>query len=428
MSRPVQVSSFKMLQNIFYLQIFSENSHIQLLLPFLGKFYFQKIITAIALFFLFLDKKRFGHVLKSFGAPHGKVMLFLFLWMVLSIPFSIYPGLSFRFITENFWKVIASFLIVVAYTGTRKDFERLVWTYIAAIGVLCVATLFFLESGEERTSISEGIYDPNDTALQFLMALPFLAWTFFSTKGFWKLLTGAIAIMLLAAIIATQSRGAFVGLIVTLLVIVYQMRHSIRYGWLKAALVAGVLAALVVFYGSTEYTERIATLFNPSEDYNLTSSTGRIELWKRGLDMMFNNPLFGVGIYTFLSADGMLYADAGSRWNAAHNSFIQLGAELGLPGIIAFLILIIGIMVRLKRVDNGSGKKFEFASVYSKALLASFVAYLAAGFFLSAAYITPLYFLFGMSFAFLRLEGATVKAPTVVRKPAFAGIKGAKLK
>ena len=31
----------------------------------------------------------------------------------------------------------------------------------------------------------------------------------------------------------------------------------------------------------------------------------------------------------------------GLKWNAAHNSFVEIGAELGIPGLLVFLALLI---------------------------------------------------------------------------------------
>ena len=74
---------------------------------------------------------------------------------------------------------------------------------------------------------------------------------------------------------------------------------------------------------------------------------------------MLANPLFGVGPEQFPAAEGTLSPFAerqqfgiGVRWNAAHNSFIQIGAELGLPGLALFIAIIASAFAALRRAGR----------------------------------------------------------------------------
>ena len=71
---------------------------------------------------------------------------------------------------------------------------------------------------------------------------------------------------------------------------------------------------------------------------------------------MMANPLLGVGPGNFQTAEGTLSPLAerqqygvGVRWNAAHNSFVQIGAELGFPGLALFVAVIVSAFVALRR-------------------------------------------------------------------------------
>jgi O-antigen ligase len=86
-----------------------------------------------------------------------------------------------------------------------------------------------------------------------------------------------------------------------------------------------------------------SVLWYPSgrNDSAMFSITTRLELWKAGLRMMWTDPLFGVGLGRFydLSPD---YASATLQviWRPrenAHNYFIQVLAELGIPGLALFV-------------------------------------------------------------------------------------------
>src|SRR4029077_16062919 len=106
----------------------------------------------------------------------------------------------------------------------------------------------------------------------------------------------------------------------------------------RRVLVTAVVAAIVVGTASSQYWEQMGTIVSDT-DYNRTEESGRMQIWARGLGYMLENPLFGVGPNNFQTAEGTLspYAErqqfgVGVRWNAAHNSYIQVGAELGVVG------------------------------------------------------------------------------------------------
>src|SRR5437867_11698596 len=66
----------------------------------------------------------------------------------------------------------------------------------------------------------------------------------------------------------------------------------------KRIAAVSLLAILLVALASDRYFARIQTILNPSADYNWRgkSKTGRMEVWKRGIDYMMTNPVLGVGV------------------------------------------------------------------------------------------------------------------------------------
>src|SRR2546422_9855684 len=98
------------------------------------------------------------------------------------------------------------------------------------------------------------------------------------------------------------------------------------------------------------------TTVRPDRDYNTTSETGRLKIWERGLNYMAGRPVLGVGAGNFPVAEGTISPLArlqergiGVRWGAAHNSFLQVGAELGIPGLLLFIGLIATTFMSLRR-------------------------------------------------------------------------------
>ena len=119
---------------------------------------------------------------------------------------------------------------------------------------------------------------------------------------------------------------------------------------------------------SDQYWDQMSTIMSDA-DYNRTDESGRMQIWRRGIGYMLQNPILGVGPNNFQTAEGMLSPFAerqqfgvGVRWNAAHNSFVQVGAELGIPGLILFLAIIATAFRSLRR----SGRRASAAVAHGR--------------------------------------------------------------
>src|SRR5690606_24820523 len=92
-------------------------------------------------------------------------------------------------------------------------------------------------------------------------------------------------------------------------------------------------------YAPPVYFERLSTI---THYQNEGSAMGRITAWKAGTRMALDNPVTGVGAGHFAVSFGTRYRPPeaeGMPWLTAHSSYFLVLGELGLPGIIAFLIL-----------------------------------------------------------------------------------------
>jgi O-antigen ligase len=140
-------------------------------------------------------------------------------------------------------------------------------------------------------------------------------------------------------------------------------------------------------------------------DYNRTAETGRLQIWTRGIGYMLDHPLLGVGPGNFQRAEGTLSPFAhrqqygvGVLWSAPHNTFVQVGAELGIPGLALFVAMIGSaflLLARLGRRQRGAHRDRDAA--LTQALTASLLAFVVGAFFLSFAYSEMLYTLLALA-------------------------------
>jgi O-antigen ligase len=386
------------------ISIFSDISKIQRIFPFLASIGFQKVMLLIPVIGLALSPQLLQNIKKGFSSPQGKTLLFLSAWIMLSAPFSIYPGGCFAYVTDSLWKDIVLICLILAYGTSRKSIDNMVWAFLLAVSVF--SAVAFFTGGAGRFEFIES-YDPNENALLFVMCFPFAFWKTIELKGRKKLLMAGLCVLLVIGIILTGSRGGFLGLFAVIAACILQYRRVKHVSLLPFLLIPAVVFGIIYFYGSTEYKERIGSIFDTENNYNYTSSTGRINVWKQGIDMMMNNPLLGVGVQQFESAHGRTYRLEGGKWSAAHNILIQVGAELGFPGLIAYCFIMFIVVMKLRKVASiklDSNGIFSPNTMTSNSLIGSWIGFMVSGFFLSVAYSNVFFLLFSLSCAFLNFE------------------------
>jgi O-antigen ligase len=220
-----------------------------------------------------------------------------------------------------------------------------------------------------------------------------------------RLLALGVSGLYLLVLLKTGSRGGFLGLIAIGLYVLLTFR-ALPARVRVVSVVAGFLVLNI--FGSDFFWRQMGTLLHPQDDYNWVGKdeTGRMEVWKRGIGYMWARPISGVGARAFGVAEGTISPLAsrqdlgiGVRWTAAHNSFVQIAAELGVPGILAFIWLLVAAFRALgppSRQRRGDDPDQRSRAAMAQALRASLIGYAVSGFFLSQAYASFLYATLGL--------------------------------
>ena len=329
-----------------------------------------------------------------------KLLGALLFWMCLSVPAALVVGTSFDLVFSNFAKTALMSFIIVASVRGHRDVERLALVYFAGavIYTAVVVTRFDLGDGSNWRLGHLYYYDANDFATFIVTAIP-LGVYFLHTaphlRGRAAVALGLVVLTL--GFVWSGSRGGFIAASAVGAFIV--LRYSaIQLRW---RLTATTLIAVVVFAtASDQYWEQMSTIASET-DYNHTSETGRLPIWSRGIGYMLSNPFLGVGPDNFGAAEGRLSQFAerqqygiGVRWNAAHNSFVQIGAELGVPGLVLFVAFIasaFGALGRAGRREAALASSGRGPVPLTPALTASLIGFCVGAFFLSLAYTEMLY-------------------------------------
>jgi O-antigen ligase len=170
---------------------------------------------------------------------------------------------------------------------------------------------------------------------------------------------------------------------------------------MKVVLLCGVILILIMSFAPGTLWERMSTIGDKEQDYNMTASSGRIAVWKRGIGFMLANPVLGVGPDVFAVADGESHGGRG-KWSVAHNSFVQVGAELGVTGLVLFVMMIVKSLQSLSTAHRKLPTGSPEAGLVG-AIQIGFYGYLSTGFFLSQAYSSLLILLTGLSVMITKL-------------------------
>jgi O-antigen ligase len=352
-----------------------------------------KIAVFIAVLIYVISSKSEAQRLASFWPlSQMRYVVYFFLLSIISIPFSTWPGLSVD-VTIGFGKVLVFAFLLVLSVRRKKDLEFLSWTLILTVfGLVFISFISprYVEGNRVTVALA---YDPNDFALLIVMTIALAYYYMRKMHGAKKVLLVLILVALSFALMRTASRGGLLSFAVVVIAIL------IKQGWRSAFLklpVFAVLTLVVMMVAGEQYYARFATLLHVGDDYNVSEKIGRVEVWKRGVEIVLENPLVGVGPGNFSVAEGRKHE--GGKWSVSHNSFLQVGGELGIPGLIMFVLIIVR-SVSLSRNNQDKDTKW-----LSNGLEVGFYAFCVGGFFLSWAYSYIFYFFIALAAANAKLS------------------------
>lgn len=225
-----------------------------------------------------------------------------------------------------------------------------------------------------------------------------------SRKWRWlAILTGGIC---LAALVATDSRGGFVALVVTVAAIALFSGKFIR-----TSIVIILIGLAALPFVPASYIGEVGSIEGGAESYGKTEGQEmeRIYTWRRGWEMFLANPVIGVGAGNFswaISGFETTYkarVQRGARrqiaGRAAHSIYFTLLPELGLAGTFAYLMIMIRSVWRARKTLRSPVTVHEDGSMRMIALFIgpALIGYSVAGVFISVLWYPMLWLLVSLA-------------------------------
>lgn len=253
------------------------------------------------------------------------------------------------------WVLYVSLYFVVK--GFSSKFKQKIIYLLLLIGGLFVLfgfiqyffysslrNLYYLGWDEHMYRMFSTFLDPNFAGSFFVLFLVFLSGIFLFFLNNNKIrqirLIGFMFIFTLVSIYLTYSRSALIMLLVSIFIFSSLIK---KRKW--TFLIIGVSILFILFSWKNFYIENINL-------FRIVSAEARIDSAKIALEIIKNNPVFGVGFNTYRYAQvNYGFRDAvGSRSSHADagtdNSFLFVASTTGIVGLILYLNLLVAILKR----------------------------------------------------------------------------------
>jgi O-antigen ligase len=344
--------------------------------------------------------------------------------MLLTAPFSIWPGGAVKAFTEVFVKIFLIYLLMVNTLTTPERLHRFMAIVVIASGYLSARAMFdylrgvnLVENGRVQGAIGGMFKNPNDMALNMVAVLPLCVLVGIRAKtGLARLLCLFAGLTMIGAIIASQSRGGFVGLAVMVLIFGAQLARR-----KPSAVAAGVMVLVLALpFAPSSYWDRISSITDDTKE-GANSRDARRILLTEAWNTFLRFPLYGVGAQQFAN-----YNPPGrvETWRETHNVVLQVAAELGVIGLMVFSFLLWRaftagrITRRLLRKGAGtsppawqralgkqpeppliSPSQAEYLDAHAGAMTAAIVGWFVCALFASVAYNWTFYYLLALAAA-----------------------------
>jgi len=273
----------------------------------------------------------------------------LVLLAAASIWFSPDPGFSFYNYYNLMGRYVLIYYLVVNNISSKSQVKSLIWVMLASATVVTLYGFY------------QYLFSVNISAVEWVDGeqFPDLKLRVFSTMENPNLLAGLLVTMMaMGSGIGFKSDGIKTKFILFLLVIMFGTCLVLTYSrgaWLSLLAVIGVygilcnrkifwlllLLPLAMLVGHDAVLERIMSIMNPTD----TSSTLRIALWESTIAMIMDKPLLGIGwgAYWLVYPEYDFFLQNGNvKIFHAHNMYLNIAAEIGIPGLIAFLGIMYG--------------------------------------------------------------------------------------
>lgn len=280
---------------------------------------------------------------------------------------------------ENMAKIVLPVVVGATLIENLKQLKQLAWTIVLSLGYVCFElNMSYFQGFNQLGDYGFGGMDNNSYTIGIVSGVGLAFFLGFGSEKTWtKLLAFGCAALMAHAVFFSFSRGGMLSLCIVGAVSFWLIPK--RPSTL-ALFAVGVVVALMM--AGPEVTEEFLSTFTDAEERD-ESAQSRIDMWKICLNIMASNPITGIGPDHFTVMASSFGLTQGKE---AHTLWLQIGAEMGVPGLFFLLMFYISTVWMLWRfLRNTRKQKFadEFTNHIPRMVIASLVGFMVAAQFVS---------------------------------------------
>jgi probable O-glycosylation ligase (exosortase A-associated) len=315
---------------------------------------------------------------------------------------------------QEFAKVIVVSIVVSNVIRTAADLRLILIVIALSLGYEAVKQGWFeliVHPGQRNNNGIPFLGDNNLVAVGMAMLLPIVGALGATATGWRKRAFQFMSIGVLYRGLSTYSRGGFLSLGAVSAIWFWRSGHKLKT--FAAVAIAGLLILPVL---PQQFWDRMSTIAAPAEERD-ESQQGRLHFWQVAVAMANDRPLVGVGHRGYEPAY-RTYDFSGGEYaydRAVHSAWFGVLGELGYPGLLLFIAIIVSSLLTCRRVRRAAqrgeipGPLGQYAIGFESAL----VAFMIGGSFVSFQYSEMLWHYFALTIALERVavaEMATARA------------------
>lgn len=278
--------------------------------------------------------------------------------------------------------IAAFFVSMIILVDSRVRLHRCLLAAIAAVAFVSLHEIrewYLYGFGRQLFNFRpSGMMESNYYALITGLWIPLgFIWSVNRGRPRWERIfcLGCLLVALVGTLLAS-SRGGFLGLSVAFFFLIFQSRHRARNI---------VFAALLIVPGALWFPGSPLHRLSDPTFSDRDAEESRLVAWRAGARMIGEHPWTGVGLHNFKRRMPDYVKDSESIVSLAHNTYIELAAEVGILGGISFIAVLGIAFSRVSRVRHRAIIcRNQYVSNTALGLQAGLISYAISAVFLTA--------------------------------------------
>ncbi len=275
----------------------------------------------------------------------------IYVHVIFIVGFSLAQLIKFKIRGENYLGIYLPFNDIHSY-GSYAVLLLVVFTafFLKGIGTRRIGHEY--QSGEKIKKIQPVFFGFDSPKIAH----------FFYTLSSKTMINGLLAVSFLFLCCYSSSRMTWLAMgVILVCLVVNSIKNKLLViclgGVIVLAIIAGSLSVPQLLQSDNPSLSRLGSVLDITNFNKDESLRIRFELWKRALKMVQDYPLTGVGLGNFYKTNVHYKNISMDQWDAenAHNYYLQLLAELGIPGLLLFLAILLSLYLRRITAVGGEG-------------------------------------------------------------------------